>query len=92
VNKYRHTYRTEGQGKKCCRGERISLLDQIIQVPVPITPLSKTTGNTTILVCRFSVVIQDKVEEGLDNVVIIPISVIVLDENDNPPRYSLVQK
>ena len=38
---------------------------------------------------RFSVVIQDQVEEGLDNVVIIPISVIVLDENDNPPRYSI---
>ena len=34
-------------------------------------------------------VIQDQVEEGLDNVVIIPISVIVLDENDNPPRYSI---
>jgi hypothetical protein len=38
---------------------------------------------------RFSVVIQDKVEEGLDNVVIIPISVIVLDENDNAPRYTV---
>jgi hypothetical protein len=32
------------------------------------------------------VVISDKVDEGLDNVVIIPISVIILDENDNPPR------
>jgi hypothetical protein len=40
-----------------------------------------------IIFSRFSVVIQDKVEEGLDNVVIIPISVIVLDENDNAPRY-----
>lgn len=37
---------------------------------------------------RFSVVIQDKVDEGMDNVVKVPISVIVLDENDNPPKFS----
>jgi len=37
---------------------------------------------------RFSVVIQDKVDEGMDNVVKVPISVIILDLNDNPPQFS----
>ena len=37
---------------------------------------------------RFSVVISDKVDEGPDNVVKVPISVIVLDLNDNAPRFS----
>ena len=39
---------------------------------------------------RFSVVIRDKVEEGgrIDNVVKVPISVIILDLNDNPPKFS----
>jgi len=32
------------------------------------------------------VIIQDEVDEGSDNVVSVPISVIILDENDNPPR------
>ena len=37
---------------------------------------------------RFSVIITDKVDEGNDNEVKVPISVIVLDENDNAPRFS----
>ena len=37
---------------------------------------------------RFKVVIKDKVEEGPNNVVKVPISVIILDLNDNPPRFS----
>ena len=37
---------------------------------------------------RFSVVIRDKVDEGPDNVVKVPISVIILDLNDNPPKFS----
>ena len=37
---------------------------------------------------RFSVVIRDEVDEGPDNVVKVPISVIILDENDNPPQFS----
>ena len=38
---------------------------------------------------RFKVVIKDKVAEGpADNVVKVPISVIILDQNDNPPRFS----
>jgi hypothetical protein len=36
---------------------------------------------------RFSVIIRDVVQEGMDNVVNVPISVIVLDENDNPPSF-----
>ena len=37
---------------------------------------------------RFSVVIRDQVDEGPDNVVKVPISVIILDLNDNPPKFS----
>ena len=38
---------------------------------------------------RFSVVISDKVDEGpRNNVVKVPISVIILDQNDNPPKFS----
>ena len=36
---------------------------------------------------RFSVIIQDMVDEGRDNVVEVPISVIILDENDNAPKF-----
>lgn len=36
---------------------------------------------------RFSVIIRDVVQEGMDNIVKVPISVIVLDENDNAPKF-----
>lgn len=36
---------------------------------------------------RFSVIISDVVDEGMNNVVEVPISVIVLDENDNRPLF-----
>lgn len=39
---------------------------------------------------RLTVVVEDEVgpDEGLPNVVRVPISVIVLDENDNAPVFS----
>jgi hypothetical protein len=60
-----------------------------VQLAYSITVLKKIMLIFSIIFSRFSVVIQDKVDEGLDNVVIIPISVIVLDENDNAPRYTV---
>ena len=37
---------------------------------------------------RFTVVVRDKVEDGQDNIVQVPISVIILDLNDNQPQFS----
>ena len=64
---------------------RVDKLSGIVTVAQPIDRESQSGISDNEI--RFSVIIRDVVREGMDNVVKVPISVIVLDENDNPPKF-----
>lgn len=69
-------------------GTDMFLVDESTGVVTVARPIDRESQNDiSDNEIRFSVIIRDVVQEGMDNIVEVPISVIVLDENDNPPKF-----
>ena len=52
-----------------------------------LAPLDRETNATL----RFFVTLEDEVPGGQNNLVRVPMSIIVLDDNDNPPAFQDVR-